>query len=103
MPWRFLVVRPPIRPASALLIFFLRFGMVVDPPFGARTARDGRDGPMGMGEAGGSVDARVPVPEDGFTAFLVAALEVLFRDQLFIGEDAIVVLLRGFRAGEDDE
>ena len=49
---------------------------------------------MGMGEAGGSVDARVPIAEDRFTAFLVAALEVLFGHRLFIGEDAIVVLLR---------
>ena len=47
--------RPPIRPASALLIFFLRLGMVVILLSRARTARDGRDGPMGMVKRAGQL------------------------------------------------
>ena len=51
----------------------------------------------------GLVGARALIAEDGFPAFLVAALEVLFRDRLFVGKDAIVVLLGRFRAGEHDD
>ena len=58
--------------------------------------RPGRAGRADGDGAGGSVDARVPIAEDGFTAFLVAALEVLFGHRLFVGEDPIVVLLRAF-------
>jgi hypothetical protein len=52
---------------------------------------------------GGLIGARVSIPEDGFPTLLVAALEVLLRDGLFVGEHAIDVLLGRFRAGEDDD
>jgi hypothetical protein len=52
---------------------------------------------------GGLVGARVAIAEDGFPAFLVAALEVLFRDRLFVGEDAIDVLLGRLGTREHDD
>src|SRR4051794_24464796 len=67
-----------------------------------RTDRASR-GAAVCGWAGRLVGAWVAIPQDGFAAFLVAALEVLLGHRLLVGEDAVVVLLGGFGAGEDDE
>jgi hypothetical protein len=63
--------------------------------------RPGRAGRAGVW--GGLIDARIPIAKDGFSTLLVAALEVLFRDRLFVGEDAIDVLLGRLGTREHDE
>ena len=68
----------------------------------ARTARDGRGGPVRC-RGGGLIGARVPIPKDGFPSLLVTALEVLLLNGLLVGKDAIGVLLGRLRAGEDDD